>query len=61
LSWLEKDRPLGFAEMVNYFVVSKMITTHRDLDLLEQRQILKRIHGELIDSIDDSACKMMEL
>ncbi len=37
--------------MVNYFGVSKMMITHRDLDLLEQRQILKRIHGELIDSL----------
>lgn len=30
--------------MVEHFAVSKM-TIHRDLDLLEQRQALKRIHG----------------
>ena len=30
--------------MVDYFRVSKM-TIHRDLDLLEKRQALKRIHG----------------
>jgi hypothetical protein len=44
LNWLEKDGTLSLVEMVNYFEVSKM-TIHRDLDLLEQRQALKRIHG----------------
>lgn len=44
LSWLEKDGTLTLGEMVDHFGVSKM-TIHRDLDLLEQNQALKRIHG----------------
>ena len=44
LSWLEVEGTLSLAEMVARFGVSKM-TIHRDLDLLEQRQVLKRIHG----------------
>ncbi len=44
LNWLEKADVLSLAEMVDYFGVSKM-TIHRDLDWLEHRQALKRIHG----------------
>jgi hypothetical protein len=44
LVWLEQEGTLSLAEMVARFGVSKM-TIHRDLDLLEQRQVLKRIHG----------------
>ena len=44
LNWLENEGTLSLAEMVARFKVSKM-TIHRDLDLLEQRQLLKRIHG----------------
>jgi hypothetical protein len=44
MSWLEAEGTLSLAEMVARFGVSKM-TIHRDLDLLEQRQALKRIHG----------------
>ncbi len=44
LEWLEKEETLSLAEMVEYFEVSKM-TIHRDLDCLEKRQALKRIHG----------------
>jgi DeoR family transcriptional regulator, copper-sensing transcriptional repressor len=43
LDWLEKDGTLSLVEMVEYFGVSKM-TIHRDLDWLEKRQALKRIH-----------------
>ncbi|MCP4338877.1 MAG: DeoR family transcriptional regulator [Desulfobulbaceae bacterium] len=45
MSWLAEERGLSLAKKVNYFGLSKMIIIHRDLDLLEQRQILKRIHG----------------
>ncbi|MBE9485548.1 MAG: DeoR/GlpR transcriptional regulator [Desulfuromonadales bacterium] len=44
LVWLEEEGTLSLSEMVKRFGVSKM-TIHRDLDLLEQRQVLKRIHG----------------
>lgn len=44
LNWLETEGSLSFLEMVEYFKVSKM-TIHRDLNWLEQRQALKRIHG----------------
>jgi len=44
LIWLEEEGTLSLTEMVARFGVSKM-TIHRDLDLLEQRQVLKRIHG----------------
>ncbi|MGB3209594.1 MAG: DeoR family transcriptional regulator [Desulforhopalus sp.] len=44
LKWLEKDGTLSLVEMVDHFGVSKM-TIHRDLEWLEQRQALKRIHG----------------
>lgn len=44
LNWLNKDGTLSLVEMVDYFGVSKM-TIHQDLDWLEQRKALKRIHG----------------
>lgn len=44
LSWLNKEGSLSLIELVNHFEVSKM-TIHRDLEWLEQRQALKRIHG----------------
>lgn len=44
LRWLEQEGTLSLGEMVSHFGVSKM-TIHRDLDLLQQRQALKRIHG----------------
>jgi len=44
LEWLEEVGTLGLVEMVDFFGVSKM-TIHRDLENLEQRRALKRIHG----------------
>lgn len=44
LEWLNQTRSLTLAEIVDRFGVSKM-TAHRDLGLLEQRKLLKRIHG----------------
>jgi len=44
LRWLNDQGSLSLAEMVDYFGVSKM-TIHRDLEWLEKRQALKRIHG----------------
>ena len=43
LVWLDEEGTLSLAEMVCRFGVSKM-TIHRDLDLLEQRQVLKHTH-----------------
>lgn len=44
LEWLNEKGLLTLAEVVGRFAVSKM-TAHRDLTLLENRQMLKRIHG----------------
>jgi len=44
LDLLNEKGSLSLAEIVTSFDVSKM-TAHRDLDLLENRQTLKRIHG----------------
>lgn len=44
LEWLEQAGNLSLAEIVGRFGVSKM-TAHRDLEILEQRNALKRIHG----------------
>ncbi|MCM2265735.1 MAG: DeoR family transcriptional regulator [Desulfuromonadales bacterium] len=49
LAWLEAKESLSLAEIVARFGVSKM-TAHRDLDILEKRQALKRIHGGAIAS-----------
>lgn len=47
LSWLEEQGSLSLNEIVERFGVSKM-TAHRDLEVLEGRQALKRIHGGAI-------------
>lgn len=47
LAWLEVKESVSLAEIVARFGVSKM-TVHRDLDILEKRQGLKRIHGGAI-------------
>lgn len=47
LAWLNEKGSLSLTEIVARFEVSKM-TAHRDLDLLEKRQALKRIHGGAI-------------
>lgn len=44
IEWLNQSRALTLGEVVERFAVSKM-TAHRDLELLEQRGVLKRIHG----------------
>ncbi len=44
LEKLDEVGTLSLVEMVEYFGVSKM-TIHRDLENLEQRRALKRIHG----------------
>ncbi len=44
LSWLEKEGSLSVSEIVTRFGVSKM-TVHRDLEILEQRQRIRRIFG----------------
>ncbi|MBE0582814.1 MAG: DeoR/GlpR transcriptional regulator [Desulfofustis sp.] len=44
VNWLDEAGNLSLIEMAHRFGVSKM-TIHRDLDLLEQRNALKRIHG----------------
>lgn len=49
LVWLEAKESVSLAEIVARFGVSKM-TVHRDLEILEKRQVLKRIHGGAIVS-----------
>lgn len=44
LAWLETAESVSLAEIVARFGVSKM-TAHRDLEILEKRQALRRIHG----------------
>lgn len=44
MEWLENENNLSLQQIVERFGVSKM-TAHRDLDALEQRNALKRIHG----------------
>jgi len=44
LVWLDEKGSLTLAEIIERFGVSKM-TAHRDLDALEKRGVLKRIHG----------------
>lgn len=44
LAWLDSEKTLSLAEIAERFAVSKM-TAHRDLEILEQKQLLKRIHG----------------
>jgi hypothetical protein len=47
LSWLNEKGSLSLSEIVSRFEISKM-TAHRDLDILEKRHSLKRIHGGAI-------------
>lgn len=47
LDWLDQERTLSLAQIVERFKVSKM-TVHRDLDTLEMRSALKRIHGGIV-------------
>lgn len=44
IGWLETEGSLSLLEIVARFGVSKM-TAHRDLEALESRHALKRIHG----------------
>lgn len=44
LEWLEQAKSLSLADIVDRFDVSKM-TAHRDLEALESRNALRRIHG----------------
>ena len=44
LVWLDEKGSLTLAEIIERFGVSKM-TAHRDLEALERRGVLKRIHG----------------
>ncbi len=47
LGWLNERGHLSVIEIVERFSVSKM-TVHRDLEQLEQRQLLKRVHGGVL-------------
>jgi Fe2+ or Zn2+ uptake regulation protein len=47
LAWLNENGSLSLTEIVSRFAISKM-TAHRDLDILEKRHSLKRIHGGAI-------------
>ena len=53
LEWLAQEKNLSLVEIVERFGISKM-TAHRDLEALEQRNALKRIHGGVI-SLDKPA------
>ena len=44
LEWLELEKSLSLLQIVERFDISKM-TAHRDLEVLERRSALKRIHG----------------
>ena len=47
LEWLAQEKSLSLLEIVDRFGISKM-TAHRDLEALEERNALKRIHGGVI-------------
>lgn len=49
LAWLEQEGSLSLQEIVDRYGVSKM-TAHRDLEALESRQLLKRIHGGAVSA-----------
>ena len=53
LEWLAQEKNLSLVEIVERFEISKM-TAHRDLEALEQRNALKRIHGGVV-AIDKPA------
>lgn len=44
LEWLESEHSLSLLQIAERFNISKM-TAHRDLEKLEKRNALKRIHG----------------
>jgi len=44
IEWLEQEKSLSLLQIVERYGISKM-TAHRDLDLLEVRKALRRIHG----------------
>ncbi len=44
IEWLEQEKSLSLLQIVERFGISKM-TAHRDLDMLEGRKALRRIHG----------------
>lgn len=44
LDWLDREQILTLQQLVEHFGISKM-TAHRDLEVLEGRRALKRIHG----------------
>jgi len=44
LQWLDEEKSLSLAQIIERFAISKM-TAHRDLESLENRNALKRIHG----------------
>ena len=54
IDWLNERNALTLAEIVERFKVSKM-TAHRDLALLEKRQVLKRIHGGAVAAPKEQA------
>lgn len=47
VEWLEQEKSLSLLQIVERFGISKM-TAHRDLDVLEGRKALRRIHGGAI-------------
>lgn len=47
LTWLDSEKSLSLMDIVARFSISKM-TAHRDMEILEQRQLLKRIHGGVV-------------
>lgn len=47
VEWLEQEKSLSLLQIVERFGISKM-TAHRDLDVLEERNALRRIHGGAI-------------
>lgn len=47
LEWLEQEKSLSLVQIVGKFGISKM-TAHRDLETLERRKALKRIHGGVV-------------
>lgn len=56
LEWLEEEGSLSLTQIVERFAISKM-TAHRDLEALELRNALKRIHGGAV-AIDKSPAKI---
>lgn len=57
LAWLESEKTLSLTEITERFSISKM-TAHRDLEFLEQRRLLKRMHGGVVGIHRDSPQSM---